>query len=174
MVLSRLGIHPDSQSSGTSNKGYFSESLTYSLNNELIAEAGQISGKYLEQFDISQNVYYGHIEWDLILRIIKNHTISFNELPKYPSARRDLALLLDRSIKFSQIREIALHTEKNLLRDINLFDVYESDSLGSNKKSYAVSFILRDDSKTLTDKNIDKVMNNLIKAFERELNAHIR
>ena len=88
--------------------------------------------------------------------------------------RRDLALLLDRGIKFSQIRQIALKTERNILQDISLFDVYESDSLGKNKKSYAVSFILRDDLKTLTDKNIDKVMNNLVSAFEKELNAHIR
>jgi phenylalanyl-tRNA synthetase beta chain len=88
--------------------------------------------------------------------------------------RRDLALLLDRDIRFSQIREIAMRTEKNILRDINLFDVYESDSLGNNKKSYAVSFVLMDETKTLTDKNIDRVVNNLIRAFEKELNAHIR
>jgi phenylalanyl-tRNA synthetase beta chain len=95
-------------------------------------------------------------------------------LPKYPSVRRDLALLLDRSIKFSQIRDIAFRTEKNILHDINLFDVYENDTLGKNKKSYAVSFTLRDDLKTMTDKNIDKIMNNLIKSFENELNAQIR
>ncbi len=88
--------------------------------------------------------------------------------------KRDLALLLDRSIKFSQIRDIAFRIEKYLLHDVNLFDVYESDSLGNNKKSYAVSFILRDDLKTMTDKNIDKVMNNFIQAFENELNAQIR
>jgi phenylalanyl-tRNA synthetase beta chain len=108
------------------------------------------------------------------MRIIKTHFIAFHELPKYPSVKRDLALLLDRGIKFSQVRDIAFHTEKNLLHDINLFDVYESDSLGKNKKSYAVSFLLRDDLKTMTDKNIDKIMNNLIRAFETELNAQIR
>ena len=95
-------------------------------------------------------------------------------LPKYPSVKRDLALLLDRSIKFSQIRDIAFRTERNTLQEINLFDVYESDSLGKNKKSYAVSFLLRDDQRTMTDKNIDKIMNNLIKAFENDLNAQIR
>ena len=126
------------------------------------------------KFDIGQDVYYGHIEWDLLLELIKTHSISFHELPKYPSVSRDLALLLDSGVKFGQIKEIALRTEKNILQDINLFDVYESDNLGKNKKSYAVSFILRDDLKTLTDKNIDKVMNNLIKAFEKELNAQIR
>ena len=83
-------------------------------------------------------------------------------------------MLLDRSVKFRQIREIAFKTEKNILHEVNLFDVYESDNLGKNKKSYAVSFILRDDLKTMTDKNIDKVMSNLIRAFEKEINAQIR
>ncbi len=90
------------------------------------------------------------------------------------SVRRDLALLLDRGIRFGQIRETAFKTERNILHEVNLFDVYESDSLGKNKKSYAVSFLLRDDLKTLTDKNIDKVMNNLIRSFEKDLNAQIR
>jgi phenylalanyl-tRNA synthetase beta chain len=108
------------------------------------------------------------------MKIINNNIISYSELPKYPSVRRDLAILLDKNIRFSQIREIALKTEKNVLQEVGLFDVYESDSLGANKKSYAVSFILRDDLKTMTDKNIEKVVNNLIRAFENELGAKIR
>ncbi len=174
MILSRLGIMPENLTSGESDKKYFAESLAYLINNKVVAEAGRISKNYLIQFDIGQDVYYGHIEWDLLLKIIQTHTISFRELPKYPSVRRDLALLLDRAIKFGQIRETSFKTEKNLLQEVNLFDVYESDSLGKNKKSYAVSFILRDDLKTMTDKNIDKIMNNLIKAFGKELNAQIR
>ncbi len=174
MVLSRLGLKPESLSTTESNKKYFSGSVAYIFNNKTIAETGRISKKYLKQFDIDQDVYYGNIEWDVLLKTARNNTISFRELPKYPSVRRDLALLLDRSVKFSQIREIALKTEKNILQEINLFDVYESDSLGKNKKSYAVSFTLRDDLRTLTDKNIDKVMNNLINAFRKELNAQIR
>jgi phenylalanyl-tRNA synthetase beta chain len=174
MVISRLGIKPESLTLRESDNKYFAESLTYLFKNDIIAEAGRISKKYLTKFDINQDVYYGHIEWDMVMKMIKNHAISFQELPKYPSVRRDLALLLDRGIKFSQIRNVALQTERNILHDINLFDVYESESLGNNKKSYAVSFILRDEMKTLTDKNIDKVMNNLIRAFGKELNAHIR
>jgi phenylalanyl-tRNA synthetase beta chain len=174
MILSRLGIDLESLTTGESNKKYFAESLTYMHNTKIIAETGRISKKYLVQFDLGQDVYYGHIEWDSLLKLIKSHNISFRELPKYPSVRRDLALLLDRGVKFSQIREIAFRTEKNILHDVGLFDVYESDTLGKNKKSYAVSFILRDDLKTLTDKNIDKVMNNLIKEFKKELDAQIR
>jgi phenylalanyl-tRNA synthetase beta chain len=174
MIISRLGIKPENLATGESDKKYFAESACYSLNNKLLAEIGRVSKSYLAKFDIGQDVYWGQIDWDFLLKLIKTHAISFHELPKYPSVKRDLALLLDRSIKFSQIRDIAFRTEKNVLHEINLFDVYESDSLGKNKKSYAVSFILRDDLKTMTDKSIDKIMNNLIKAFESELNAQIR
>jgi phenylalanyl-tRNA synthetase beta chain len=174
MILSRLGIRMENLSTGESDKSFFAESLTYIHNNQIVVETGRITKKFLKQFDIEQEVFYAHIDWDILLKIIRNHTISFHELPKYPSVRRDLALLLDRGIKFSQIRDIAKKTEKNLLRNIDLFDVYESDKLGHNKKSYAVSFILQDDFKTMTDKNIDKIMNNLIKTFEKELDAKIR
>ncbi len=175
MIFSRLGIKPGLLANGQSSKRiYFSESVTYTFNNKLVAETGKISKSYLEKFDINQDVFYSHIEWDLILKIIRNNNISFQELPKYPSVRRDLAILLDRECKFSQVREIAFRTEKNLLQDVGLFDVYESESLGKNKKSYAVSFIIRDNLKTLTDKTIDNIMKSLAKAFENELGARIR
>jgi len=174
MILSRLGIEPGNLSSGESEERYFSESLTWSSNNRIIAEAGSVSKEYLAKFDIDQDVYYAHIDWDLLLKMIGDHKVSFTGLPKYPWVRRDLALLVDKGVKFGQIKEIAFRTEKNILRDVDLFDVYESDTLGRNKKSYAVSFILRDDLKTLTDENIDKIMNNLINAFEKEAGAKIR
>jgi len=174
MVLARLGINISSLRSGESSKGYFAESITYASNNRFVAEAGRVSKNYLARFDIGQDVFYSHIEWDNIMKMIRNNVISFNELPKYPTVRRDLAILIDKGVRFGQIREIAYKTEKNLLREVGLFDVYESDSLGTNKKSYAISFLLRDDLRTLTDKNIDKVMNNLIRAFENELGAKIR
>lgn len=174
MILSRMGITSEKLTSGESDKKYFAESCTYLFKNKLIAQAGRISKSYLAKFDIGQDVYWGHIDWDYLMKIIKTHSIAFHELPKFPSVKRDLALLVDRSVKFSQIKDIAFRTEKNLLHDINLFDVYENDSLGKNKKSYAVSFHLRDDFKTMTDKNIEKIMNNLIRAYESELNAQIR
>jgi phenylalanyl-tRNA synthetase beta chain len=174
MILSRLGVKPETLTQSDSFKKYFAESVTYTFNNQLVAESGRISKSYLAKFDIDQDVYYSHIEWDFLLKLIKNHEILYHELPKYPSVRRDLALLLDKGIKFGQIREIAFKTEKNILQEIGLFDVYESETLGKNKKSYAVSIVLRDDLKTMTDKTIDKVMNNLIKAFEKELGSRIR
>jgi phenylalanyl-tRNA synthetase beta chain len=139
-----------------------------------VAEAGAVSKKYLSLFDIDQDVYYTSIDWELLLKMIRDHKVSFTGLPKYPWVRRDLALLVDKDVTFEKIKNIALTTEKSILRDVDLFDVYESDSLGKNKKSYAVSFILRDDNQTLTDKNIDKIMNNLISAFQKEAGAKIR
>jgi phenylalanyl-tRNA synthetase beta chain len=174
MILSRLGIKAENLATGDTDKNYYAESTTYLLNNKVIAEAGRVSKKYLTKFDIGQDVYWGHIDWDFLMKTIKTHSVSFHELPKYPSVKRDLALLLDRSVKFSQIRDIAYRTERKTLQEISLFDVYESDSLGNNKKSYAVSFLLRDDQRTMEDKNIDKIMNNLIRAFENDLNAVIR
>jgi phenylalanyl-tRNA synthetase beta chain len=173
-ILSRLGIGPEDMQTGESNKKYFSESFTYNLKNKPVAEAGRISKEFLAKFDISQDVYYAHIEWDLLLKLIKDNSVHYSELPKYPWVRRDLALLLDKGVKFGQIREIAFRTEKHILKDVDLFDVYENENLGDNKKSYAVSFILRDDLRTLTDKSIDKVMKSLAEAFEKELNARIR
>ncbi len=174
MIFSRLGLRPESLSNSESDKKYFAESLTYNFNGKVIAEAGRISRSYLARFDINQDVYYCDIDWDLLIKTAGKNSVSFSELPKYPSVRRDLALLVDRNTKFGQIKDIAFRTEKNILRDVNLFDVYEDDSLGTNKKSYAVSFILRDEYKTLTDKNIDRIMSNFIRAFEKELDARIR
>ncbi|HEX2970523.1 MAG TPA: phenylalanine--tRNA ligase subunit beta [Bacteroidales bacterium] len=174
IVMSRLGIQTEHLSLAETNRKYYAESIAYLHSNKVIAETGRISKNVLQKFDIRQDVYYGHIDWGMLVNAVRNNKVSFHELPKYPSVRRDLALLIDRSVKFSQIRDIAFRTERNILQEVMLFDVYESDSLGENKKSYAVSFILRDDQRTLTDKNIDKIMNNLISAYERDINARIR
>jgi phenylalanyl-tRNA synthetase beta chain len=125
-------------------------------------------------FDIKQDVFYAEINWENIIRTIKGRNIRFSELPKYPWVRRDLALLVDKSLKFSDIRDLAFKTERNILQEVDLFDVYESDNIGKDKKSYAVSFILRDDRQTLTEKSIEKVMGALTKAFEREFGATLR
>jgi phenylalanyl-tRNA synthetase beta chain len=174
MVLQRLGIGTERIEMAESKKKYFAESLSYSYKNHIIAEAGRISKSSTAIFGIEQDVYYGHIEWDLLLKLVRNNLIKYTELPKYPSVRRDLALLLDREIKFSQVRSLAFKVDKNLIKDVGLFDVYESDSIGKNKKSYAVSFILQDELRTLTDKNIEKVMNSLVGIFKKELGAQIR
>jgi phenylalanyl-tRNA synthetase beta chain len=174
MVMSRLGVVPENLSKEESNKKYFSESFSWSFNNNPVAVAGKVSKAYLTKFDIGQDVYYGHIEWDYLTNIVKDNEVTYSELPKYPWVRRDLALLLDKSVRFGQIRDLAFKTERHILRDVDLFDVYESETLGVNKKSYAVSFILLDNMKTLTDKSIEKTMNSLASALEKELGAKIR
>ena len=95
-------------------------------------------------------------------------------MAKFPAVKRDLALLLDKKVTFKEVRDIALRTEKNLLKSVSLFDVYEGEKLGAGKKSYAVSFLLQDEEKTLTDKQIDKIMNKLMGAYKHLLNAEIR
>ena len=104
----------------------------------------------------------------------KNNKTLFTELPKYPEVRRDLALLLDKNIRFTQIRDLAAKVERKLLRNIDLFDVYEGKGVPEGKKSYAVSFILRDNEKTLNEKQIEKIMQKLIFSFEKELGAQLR
>lgn len=174
MILGRFGFESRRFVTSETEKDFFAEGLAYLDNNRLVAEFGKIGRRYLNMFDIKQDVYYGHIEWEILFGMLKKQKIAFTELPKYPSVRRDLALLVDRSITFNQVRDLAFRTEKDILREVGLFDLYESDSLGVNKKSYAISFILRDDRKTLTDKMIEKVMNNFIRVFKSELNATIR
>ncbi len=174
MILEKMAYNNDSLDLNERKQDYYTEGLELKHNGDLLAHFGKISRACLDKHEIKQDVFYGHIEFDIILEHLKNHSISFRELPKYPSVRRDLALLVDKDIRFEQIKKIAFKTEKKLLRQLGLFDVYESDKLGKNKKSYAVSFILRDDKRTLTDKLIDKVMNKLLGAIEKETGARIR
>lgn len=174
MILNKMGYRIDFLDTDEKKQDYYTEGLELKQNGYLLAHFGKISRSYLDKHEIKQNVFYGHIEFDNILEHLKKHSISFHELPKYPSVRRDLALLVDKDISFEQIKKLAFKTEKKLLRQVGLFDVYESDTLGKNKKSYAVSFILRDDKRTLTDKIIDKVMKKLFGVFEKETGARIR
>ena len=174
MVLSRMGIDPVRTGKDECQKGYYSESVSYILNNKSIATAGKISRDYLNRFDIKQDIFHGHIEWDILMNMIKTNVIEHSPLPKFPAVRRDLALLVGKNVKFEEIKNIAFSTEKNILREVGLFDVYENESLGTDKKSYAVSFILRDDLRTLNDKGIEKVMGNLARALESTIGATIR
>ncbi len=174
LVLSRFGIEEREITAVQDNAGWFTDGMKYSVGGLETASFGRVSKKYLAMFDIRQDIWYAEIFWDNIIRIIKGRKIRFAELPKYPWVRRDLALLLDKSVSFSQIRDLAFKTERNILQEVDLFDVYESDTIGKDKKSYAVSFILHDERQTLTEKSIEKVMNALIKAYEREFSATLR
>ena len=133
-----------------------------------------VNKKVLKHFGIGQEVLFGDFNWDNVINMAKHNAIKFKEISKYPEVRRDFALLIDDAVKFEDIDTIAINTERKLLKDVDLFDVYQGENLPKGKKSYAVSFILQDENKTLTDKQIDKIMKKLQTNFEKQLGAELR
>ena len=124
--------------------------------------------------DIKMPVFYADFNWDLVLDAMKNSSTMYSEVPKFPEVRRDLALLIDKAVQFEQLEQLAYQSEKSLLKNVNLFDVYEGDKLPDGKKSYALSFILQDENATLTDKQIEKIMEKLMKTYQEKVGAEIR
>lgn len=173
-ILKRLGFPMDHLNTEENTWDIFKEGLNYTQNGQLLMSIGSISHKIVKAMDIGQEVYYAEFAWENIVKALKNHTIHFTPMPKFPSVKRDLALLLDKKVTFKEVKEIAWRTEKSLLKNVSLFDVYEGEKLGKDKKSYAISFTLQDEEKTLTDKQIDKIMNKLIGAYRHLLGAEIR
>ncbi len=171
-VLERLGI--TSFKASPIQNDVFSEGVSLTLGKTQLVEFGLVNKKILKYFGISQEVLFADFNWDNILTLARNNSIKIKDIPKYPEVRRDFALLLDDTITFEQIDTIAMKTEKQLLKDVDLFDVYQGKTLPDGKKSYAVSFILQDENNTLTDKQIDKIMGRLQANFERELGAELR
>ena len=170
-VLNRLGIN--NLTNGTTQADVFAEGISIASANDTLVEFGSVKKSILKHFDIKQEVFYADFNWNLILKSIQNR-IKFTDIPKYPEVRRDLALLVDISTTFDAIYKVARQTEKVVLKDINLFDVYQGKNLPEGKKSYAVSFTLQDNTKTLTDDQIDKIMNKLQKNLESEVGVSLR
>jgi phenylalanyl-tRNA synthetase beta chain len=152
----------------------YGSGLVYEYNNQVVAEFGLIKKAVLKEFDIKQEVYAGELNWNVLIKAIRNHKPSFTELPKYPEVKRDLSLLLDEKVTYEQIVNVVEKTERKLIKKVSLFDVYQGDKIEKGKKSYAISMILQDEEKTLTDTQIDKVVNNIINNLDRELGAKIR
>jgi phenylalanyl-tRNA synthetase beta chain len=173
-ILSRLGISPDGCQVKNFTSEIYSDGLEYSYNNMKIAQLGIVSKTTLKQNGLQAEVFYADIHWTLVLKAVKKQKVAYTPLPKFPEVKRDLALLVDRDVSFSTIKMWAHRTEKELLQSVSIFDVYEGSHLPEGKKSYAVSFVLRDDTKTLNDKQIEKVMEKLVHTFQRELGALIR
>jgi phenylalanyl-tRNA synthetase beta chain len=171
-ILNRLGI-TRARTSPIKND-VFSEGLSLGLGKTMLVDFGLVKKSILKKFGISQDVLFADFNWDNILEAAKRNKITFTDIPKYPEVRRDFALLLDQSVSFEAIHKIANQTEKQLLKNVNLFDVYEGENLPKGKKSYAVSFTLQDQHKTLTDKEIDKIMSKLQVNFEKQLGAELR
>jgi phenylalanyl-tRNA synthetase beta chain len=170
-VLERLGIQKTQNQPLTTD--VYSEGIAISLGKDTIVEIGVVKKSILKHFGIKQEVFFADFNWAAILKLISNK-VKFTEIPKYPEVRRDLALLLDQAVTYERIHAIAKQTEKSLLKNVDLFDVYEGQNLPEGKKSYALSFSIQDSSKTLTDEQIDKIMSKLQKNFETELGAVLR
>ncbi len=173
-ILHRLGIN--SYQTASLDSPYFSYGLAFKQGKKRpLVQFGAVKNSIGKQFGIKKEVYYADFHWDNILAALKNVKIKFQEIPKYPNVRRDLALLLDQQVTFEQIAQIAAKSAKHLLRNVNLFDIFEDEAkVGKGKKSYAVSFIFQDALKTMTDKEIDKTMQKLMHNFKEKLGAEIR
>ncbi len=171
-ILSRLGL--EKLRTTPIKNDLFAEGVSLSLGKAKLVEFGVVKKSVLKYFSISQEVLYADFNWDTVLDYAKHTKIKYKDIPKFPEVRRDFALLLDESVKFEDIHTIAKQTEKQLLKDINLFDVYQGKNLPKGKKSYAVNFTLQDENKTLTDKQIDKIMKKLQHNFESKLGAELR
>lgn len=153
---------------------YFDYGLSYRKGEKVLVSFGSVSKANLKKADVDGPVFFAQFDWDLLVKVIKKNKITYKEVSKFPSVRRDLALLLDDSITFEQLRLIANKTERKLLKDVQIFDVYKGDKLPEGKKSYALSFVLQDEEKTLTDKQIDAIIQKLIINFEKEVGASVR
>jgi len=175
MLLKRFGIELADLTYSMAPDDIFAEGLVYLTNGgKEIATIGTISNGLLKQFGFKQKVYAAEVSWLPILNFIKRHKITFKELPRFPEVRRDLALLVDETVSFAELRALAFKTEKRLLKKITLFDVYRGDKIPSGKKQYAISFLLQDTEKTLTDKYVEEVMNRLFSAFSDKFGATLR
>ncbi len=171
-ILERIGVTNIKTSPVKSD--VFSEGIVLSLGKNKLVEFGVIKKKILKEFGIKQEVLFADFDWTSILSISGKKKIKVSMLPKFPSVKRDLALLLDQKITFKEIYDLAFQSERNLLKDVGLFDVYQGDKLPEGKKSYAVSFVLQDNNKTLEDRQIDKIMQKLQQSFEKNLGAVLR
>ncbi|MBA4744152.1 MAG: phenylalanine--tRNA ligase subunit beta [Muricauda sp.] len=171
-VFERLGIRDIDTKPLTDSD--FAEGVSYVKNDKVLVSLGLVGKAALKRFDIKQEVFYADLDWDAILECISTQNIAFKEIPKFPEVTRDFALLLDDSVSFQKVYDIAWNTEKKLLKKVNLFDVYTGKNLPEGKKSYAVSFTLMDEKKTLTDKQIEKIMGKLLSQYQKELGAELR
>jgi phenylalanyl-tRNA synthetase beta chain len=172
-MLAQLGFEK-LQEEEVNTESVWEYGLNLILNNRVIASFGKVKNALQKQMDIRQEVFFADLDWDYIAKKAKKLKIQFKELPKYPEVRRDLALLVNNEVKYADLKTAAQKSEKKILRDISLFDVYEGKNLDSGKKSYALSFILRDDEKTLKDEHVDKVMNKILSSFKAQFQAELR
>lgn len=174
-ILVRLGYELGGMRIGQGSNDIFAKSLSVSdRNGKVLVELGLVAKAITSRFDIDQEVYYAEINWSMLTKKLQKNTVSFKEISKYPAVSRDLALLIDKNVEFAQIEQIARNSEKKLLKKVELFDVYEGDNLPEGKKSYAVNFVLQDETKTMHDKQTDAIMKKIVANLEKQLGAVLR
>ena len=175
-IFVRLGVDMKKLQFSQISDDIFDAALVYTMRNggKILAKFGLVSKKILKSFDIETEVSYAEMNWTLLVKEAVKNKVTFSEISKFPPVKRDLALLVDASVQFAEIEKVAYDTERKLLKDVYLFDVYEGKNLESGKKSYAVSFILQDETKTLNDKQIESIMNRIIGNLQQKLNAKLR
>ena len=173
-IIRKLGLQQKKVTLLETTASNFSHSLQYVINEKLIATVSEIDQGLLSKFDIKQKVFVAILEWDKILKYIPQIDKPYVPVSKFPSVRRDLALLVDSDLRFEDLKNAALKTERKLLREVGLFDIYEGDKIPKGKKSYAMSFTLLDNDRTLTDKVIDKTMKKIQLTLEKQFDASLR
>ncbi|MFI3264555.1 MAG: phenylalanine--tRNA ligase subunit beta [Rikenellaceae bacterium] len=173
-VLSRFGIDIYSLKSASSTSDIFSEAITLNQGPKCFVELGVVNPELCKQLGVKCDVFYAEFDFDALVKSTRKHKITVDELSKFPEVKRDLALLIDQSVTFEELRKVAFQAEKKLLKSVSLFDVYQGDKLPEGKKSYALSFILEDRGQTLTDKMIEKCMANIQRQFEAKCAAQVR
>ena len=174
-ILRRLGVNFGGLVFGNLTDDIYSVAISvHTRGGKLLATFGVLHKKIQKAFDIDNEVYYADLNWKELMKAIKNNTVAYKEISKFPAVKRDLALLIDKKVQFAEIEKIAYETDKKLLKSVELFDVYEGKNLEAGKKSYAVSFMLQDENATLNDKQIDKVMQKLIAILQIKLDAKLR
>ena len=174
-IFSRLGVPFGMLVFGQGKSDIFSKSILITdRQGKTIAELGIVAKRLQVAFDIPTEVYFADIAWHQVMRLIRKQKVVAYDLPRFPAVSRDLALLVDKSVEFAQIEAIAYQSERKLLKEVTLFDVYEGKNLPAGKKSYAVNFRLQDETRTLNDKAIDAIMQKLIQNLTKQLNAELR
>ena len=174
-ILTRLGVSMGGLVVGAGSNDLFSKSLSVAdRNGKLLLELGLVRKSLAVACGVEQEVFFAELNWTLLMKKTQKNAVSFKEISKYPAVSRDLALLLDKNVEFAEVERVAFASEKKLLKSVRLFDVYEGEHLEAGKKSYAVNFILQDESKTMSDKQTDAVMNKIIANLEKQLGAKLR
>ena len=173
-IFERIGFNPDRFTKSDFADELFEEGTVYANGKITLVMFGRLKKKELKRFDLKQDVMYADFDWEKIIGLLSENVVSYAELAKFPEVRRDLALVLDSSVRYEDLELAAYQAEKHILKGVSLFDVYQGDKIGPGKKSYAISFLLRDDQKTLTDQIIEKTMEKILRTFQEKFHAVVR